>query len=49
VVGLLRGSKSKQTANLRKLSRALNMFAGTLKAGVSISDNELTRMISTYA
>lgn len=49
LVGLLRNSKSKQSANLRKLSRALNMKAGALKAGVSISDTELSRMISTYA
>jgi hypothetical protein len=48
-VGLLRKGKSKQTANLRKLSRALNMQAGTLKSGVNISDGELTRMIETYA
>ena len=48
-VDLLRKGKSKQTANLRKLSRALNMQAGTLKSGVNISDGELTRMIETYA
>jgi hypothetical protein len=49
IVSLLRDSTSKQTANLRKLSRALNMKAGSMKSGVSISDGELTRMISTYA
>ncbi len=49
VVDMLRKGKSKQSANLRKLSRALNMMAGTLKSGVSVSDNELTRMIETYA
>lgn len=48
-VDLLRKGKSKQTANLRKLSRALNMQAGTLKSGVNISDGDLTRMIETYA
>lgn len=45
VVKLLRNSKSKQSANLRKLSRGLNMSA----SGLNISDAELTRMISTYA
>jgi hypothetical protein len=49
VVQLIRNSPSKQTANLRKLSRALNMKAGALKAGVEIGDAELTRMISRYA
>jgi hypothetical protein len=34
---------------LRKLSRALNMQAGSLKSGVNVSDGELTRMIETYA
>ena len=48
-VDLLRKGKSKQTANLRKLSRALNMQAGSLKSGVNVSDGELTRMIETYA
>ena len=48
-VDLLRKGKSKQTANLRKLSRALNMQAGTIKSGVNISDKDLTRMIETYA
>ena len=45
VVRLLRGSLSKQSANLRKLSRGLNMAA----SGISVSDAELTRMIGTYA
>lgn len=49
VVALLRKSKSSQTANLRKLSRALNMKGGALKSGVDIADAELTRMIETYA
>jgi hypothetical protein len=49
VVTLLRKGTSQQTANLRKLSRALNMKAGSLKCGVDISDNELTRMIEFYA
>jgi hypothetical protein len=48
-VDLLRKGTSKQTANLRKLSRALNMQAGTIKSGVNISDNDLSRMIETYA
>lgn len=45
VVKLLRNSKSKQSANLRKLSRGLNMAA----SGLNVSDAELIRMISTYA
>ena len=45
VVNLLRNSKSKQSANLRKLSRGLNMAA----SGTHMSDAELSRMISTYA
>jgi hypothetical protein len=49
IVELLRKSTSKQTPNLRKLSRALNMKAGAVKSGVNISDADLTRMISTYA
>jgi len=48
-VALLRTGKSKQTANLRKLSRALNMMAGSINAGVNVSDDELKRMIETYA
>jgi len=49
VVQLLRNSKSKQTANLRKLSRGLNMFAGSIKSGIKVSDDEMSRMISMYA
>lgn len=49
VIGLLRKGTSKQTANLRKLSRALNMKAGAVNNGVSISDSELSRMIEYYA
>lgn len=49
IVELLRQGKSKQTANLRKLGRALNMQAGALNAGVNIPDDELKRMIATYA
>jgi len=49
VVKLLREGKSKQSANLRKLSRGLNMYAGSLKAGVSVSQSEMERMISMYA
>jgi len=49
VVKLLRDGTSKQSANLRKLSRGLNMAAGAIQAGVSLSGKELTRMIQTYA
>lgn len=49
VVDLLRKGKSKQSANLRKLSRGLNMSAGALAAGVEVSDDDLRRMIETYA
>lgn len=49
VVDLLRKGKSKQSANLRKLSRGLNMSAGAIAAGVEVSDSDLQRMIETYA
>ena len=49
VVALLRKGKSKQSPNLRKLSRGLNMAAGALNAGVAVKDSELQRMIETYA
>jgi hypothetical protein len=49
VVDLLRKGKSKQSANLRKLSRGLNMAAGALAAGVDVSDADLARMIESYA
>ena len=49
VVDLLRKGKSKQSSNLRKLSRGLNMAAGALKAGVAVADKELARMIEIYA
>jgi hypothetical protein len=49
VVDLLRKGKSKQSANLRKLSRGLNMAAGALAAGVEVADDDLKRMIETYA
>jgi hypothetical protein len=49
VVDLLRKGKSKQSANLRKLSRGLNMSAGAIASGVEISDAELSRMIESYA
>lgn len=49
VVNLLRKGKSKQTANFRKLSRGLNMAAGAAAAGVSINEEDLARMIATYA
>lgn len=46
VVEMLRNGNSKQTANLRKLSRGLNIKAA---APAGISDSELARMISSYA
>ena len=46
VIGILKQGKSKQTANLRKLSRGLNMYAA---GGANLSEAELVRMISTYA
>ena len=46
VVQILRTGTSKQTANLRKLSRGLNMYAA---GGENLSDEELRRMISMYA
>jgi hypothetical protein len=46
VISILRQGKSKQTANLRKLSRGLNMYAA---GGANLNDEELIRMISTYA
>jgi hypothetical protein len=49
VVDLLRKSTSKQEPSLRKLSRGLNMAAGAIAAGVTVSDTELQRMISSYA
>jgi hypothetical protein len=49
VVELLRTGGSQQTANLRKLARALNMKAGALKSGVNVDGPELARMIATYA
>jgi ribosomal 50S subunit-recycling heat shock protein len=49
VVGVLRDGVSKQTANLRKLVRGLQMYAGALKEGVVIQPKELERMISMYA
>jgi hypothetical protein len=49
VVELLRKTTSKEAPNLRKLSRGLNMFAGSIKAGVNVSDSELQRMIQQYA
>lgn len=49
VVDLLRKGKSKQSANLRKLSRGLNMSAGAIASGVEVSDADLFRMIETYA
>lgn len=49
VVDLLRKGKSKQSANLRKLSRGLNMSAGAIAAGVEVSDADLQRMIEVYA
>lgn len=49
VVSILRTGTSKQSANFRKLSRGLNMLAGAESAGVTVSDDELKRMISMYA
>lgn len=49
VVELLRKSTSKQAPSLRKLSRGLNMAAGAIMAGVTVSDDELRRMIQAYA
>lgn len=49
VVSLLRKGTSKQTANLRKLKRGLNMLAGAHLAGEDISDDRLEKMISRYA
>jgi hypothetical protein len=49
VIELLRKGGSKQSANLRKLSRGLNMAAGAQAAGVSVGDSDLARMIETYA
>lgn len=49
VIKLLKGGKSKQTANFRKLQRGLNMAAGASAAGVSISGDDLADMISRYA
>jgi len=49
VVDLLRKGKSAQSANLRKLSRGLNMSAGAIASGVEVSDSDLFRMIETYA
>lgn len=49
VVDLLRKGNSKQSPNLRKLSRGLNMAAGAIRAGVSVADADLSRMIETYS
>ena len=46
VVSIIKGGNSKQTANLRKLSRGLNMYAA---GGSSMSDAELRRMVACYA
>lgn len=49
VVDLLRKSGSKEPANLRKLSRGLNVAAGAIAAGVEVNDEELHRLIMRYA
>jgi hypothetical protein len=49
VVALLRKGGSKQAPNLRKLNRGINMAAGALAAGVSVSDADLARMIQSYS
>ena len=46
VIKILREGTSKQTANLRKLSRGLNMYAA---GGANLKEEELVRMISMYA
>jgi len=46
VIKVLKEGKSKQTANLRKLQRGLNMYAA---GGANLKDDELVRLISTYA
>jgi len=49
VIQWLEDGTSKQSANLRKLVRGLNMLAGAIADGLSIDKKEMTRMISTYA
>lgn len=49
VIQLMRNSKSKQTANLRKLVRGLSMMAASKAGGVGVSDSEMERLIRTYA
>lgn len=49
VIEILRSSKSKQSANIRKMVRGINMYAGSQKAGVSVSRSELQRLIEFYA
>ena len=49
VIQLLKNGKSKQSANLRKLVRGLNMMAGAIADGITISNKEMERMIATYA
>ena len=46
VIKILKEGKSKQTANLRKLQRGLNMYAA---GGANLGEEELVRMISMYA
>jgi hypothetical protein len=49
VIEILRSSKSKQSANIRKMVRGINMYAGSQKAGVSVSRSELQRLVEFYA
>ncbi len=49
VISLLRKSKSKQSANLRKMVRGFNMYAGALADGIQVSAKELQRMVEMYA
>lgn len=46
VIKILREGTSKQTANLRKLSRGLSMYAA---GGANLKEGELIRLISMYA
>jgi len=49
VVEMLRNSTGKQSANLRKLSRGLNMMAGAIASGINVNDKEMQRLIESYA
>lgn len=49
IVEIMRTGASKQSANLRKLSRGLKLYAGAEAAGTELSEADLRRMISHYA